>query len=185
MGVFSKIAQAKVSQKSDNIRDGQYLFEVRNLIYKDMQGGMTFVAELGVVEGKSKGDKNAETGEPVEPNAVGSTVGYVQPLNAFAAAPNNIKAFICALLDANPDTVSEVEFEKTCEELFGAVPSGKGGATFQDKDQQPCRGMLIKGATYQSKVKSGANAGKIFTYCQFSHVAQTPEEIKARRAAQG
>jgi hypothetical protein len=182
MGYWDIISEAKVTTRSDNIRDGEYLFEVKSLLYKEMpMAGLTFVADLLVRESKSKGDTNPDTGAPVEPNAVGSSVGFVCVMSALPAR-GNMKQFICALFGLNPDTVSKEALEKLLSGLFGPHPTA--GKTNQDDDVQEARGMLVRGSTYQKKVEKGARAGKTNTYCRFITVPQTEADVKGRRAAQ-
>lgn len=166
--IISKIVNAKASQRSENIRDGEYVFVVRKLILEEMQDGQTFVAELGVVESRSKGDLDPVSKSPVNPNAVGSVVGYVQKLTRFESAPANAQRFLTALLGG--------EDPKKLEAAITNLLSEEG------QKKQAAKGLLIRGSTYQQQTKKGPNAGKINTYVNFFHVSDDAQGDVAARA---
>ena len=169
--IIDKILTAKTSQRSDQIRDGQYLFMVRKLVLGDMEGGQTFVAELEVIESCSKGDLDPITKQPVVPNFVKSIVGYVQQLQKHPSAPGNAQKFLNALLGA--DGADPKKIENAITNLL----SEEGQKT------QGARGLLVRGSTYQQIVKSGPNTGKINTYTSFFNVPDSEQGDIAARAA--
>lgn len=185
MGYWDIVSDAKVTTRADDIRSGEYLFEVKSLIYKEMpRAGLTFVADLLVRESKSKGDTDPDStppGAPIEPNAAGSSVGFVCVMSKLPAR-GNMKQFLCALFGQNPDTISKEAVAQLCSGLFGPHPTA--GKTNQDDDVQEARGMLIRASTYAKKVEKGERAGKTNHYPRFINVPQTEADVKGRRAAQ-
>lgn len=177
--------EAPVSNKSDNIRDGKYLFLIKKLLLDELQEGPTFVAELEVVQAESKGDLNPTTKQPVTPNGVGTTVGYVQKLNKFLSAGGNTKKFLLAMMGMTEQEGKEndPEASKTAGEPVSKL-RGLMDDLFSANGEkvQKARGVYIACSTYQQATKSGANAGQVNTYCNFEHVKQSAAEIAARRA---
>lgn len=169
--LFAKIGNSQASLKEDVFRDGKGVVMIRELICKRFFKGNTFVARTKVMTSASKGDKNAK-GEPVEPNAAGSCVGWPQLLDQHASAPGNVKAFVLALLGYNEKDVKSAEFAEALTRLISK--------------EQPGRGMLIGYETYQQATRSGPNIGRVNTYVRWVHVPKTagndPKEIAARRA---
>jgi hypothetical protein len=169
--MLDAIGASKASNKSDNIRDGQGVLLVEEIVSFDGNDGPTFVARCEVVSSSSKGDVDPVTKQPTVPNAVGSQVGWVQKLQKFKSSMGNVKKFIVELageteaaLDATPGKFAEVA----------------GGLL---SDAQPARGMLINYSTYQQTTRSGPNAGKVNTYVNWSHHADNSDAaIDARRA---
>jgi len=180
--VYNKIRSAKTNTKSDPIKDGEYLFLIKNLILKEMNEGETFVAELKVLERKSKGDRNPLDGTPVVPNAAGTTTSYVQKIGKFLSAAGNTKSFLIALVGATEEEVDQPDPEKPgkthLDSLLDECFSEEGHKT------QPYRGALIRGTTYQQTTKSGPNAGKMNTYVRFTCVdGQDTASVAKNRAA--
>lgn len=166
--IFRKIGKAKASAGGNFIKDGDYLFAVRNVIVKDSDAGsgIFFIVELDVLE--SKDDPNAvDNGVAVKANPVGSQASFVTELTANKSGAGNAKAFILGLLGYAEDEVTDEEVAQTLEDF-----TGKG---------QPARGMLVRDTTFRKKIKTGANAGKPFTTHKWQNVPQSDEEIAARR----
>jgi hypothetical protein len=166
------VAAASATTKSDYIRDGAGVLLVEQIL--DVPGKMgqagCVVVRVEIVESKSKGDLDAN-GKEVVPNPPGSQAGWVQSLK-YPSAVNNLKTFVLALLG-----FSEAE--------VAASPPGTFQTAFGElmDTAQPARGMLINYSTYRQATRSGANAGKVNTYCTFSHNPNnTKDSIAARRA---
>ena len=170
--LFAKIGASNASLKEDVFRDGRGVVEIRELLCKRFFKGNTFVARTKVVSSTSKGDKNPATGQAVEPNSPGSSVGWPQMLDQHASAPGNVKAFVLALLGFREDQVTSPQFAEALEKLIGK--------------EQPGRGMLIGYETYQQATRTGTNAGRVNTYVRWTHISpengNSAELIKARRA---
>lgn len=169
--MLDAVGASRASQKSEYLRDGKFLLMVKELIYKKMEGGLTFVARVEVLESESKGDLDLVTGKPVIPNVVGTSAGWIQLTQKHKSAAGNIKAFVLALLN-----YSEAEVD--------AKPGSFGEALGElISTQQPARGMVIRASSYRQMVRSGPNAGKIQTYMAFTPAADlnTADRILARR----
>jgi hypothetical protein len=161
--VFGSIGAAQVTKRGDYVKEGSYLFEVAEVkLFEGNDNVPVHVAELIVREA-------TKTGEG-EPSAVGSTVSVVNKLGGATAkvAPGKIKAFTLALFDLaddfDPNKVAQL-VEETC-----------------DESTNPCKGRLIRGATYHFTSKGGTSGLGL----NFSPVPnQTKKDIAARAAAQG
>lgn len=168
---MKKIANATVSVKGEYFRDGFGQVLVKQLIYKSMDRGPTFVMEGRIVKSASKGDVDSVTKQPVVPNAPGANVSWPQVVNANKSAPANIRGFILAAANAPATTPNEVFFEAFTEAIG---PS------------QVIRGMLLNFSSYQQQTENQKKArkGETNTYIRFSHCAEgnSPEEVAARRA---
>jgi hypothetical protein len=170
--IYKNSYQAKANGKSDNFVDGQGTAVILQCIGKtDGNEGPTFIARLKIVESSNKGDRD-DKGELVPPNAVGSTVGWVQKLTKFKSAPGNLKGFILNTLGMKESEVGE-------DDYIGACAAAEG-------PEQALRGMLVKFSSYRQTTKGGPNAGKTNTYIQFSPVSveagNDGAKIAARRA---
>lgn len=183
------IGASRANTKSDYFKDGQGLALLKEVIYKDMNDGPTFVARFTILESSSKGDVDPVTKQPVVPNAPGSEVGWIQKTGKQKSAAGNVKSFVLALLgyseaevDSKPgsfaDAVAQLaDLDSNGQDARGAIAS-KGGVI------QPGRGMVVRYATTQAAIRSGPNAGKVLTFVKFSHVGDlnTKELIAKRRA---
>lgn len=171
-----KIAGAQVNQGGNFIRGGTYLLEVEKLIMEQKRKGMCFIGELRVIE--SADTATSLKGEEIKANKVGERVGEVQNLDGKGAdsAPGNIKAFVCALLGADPNATDE---EELFEALQGTEENGEHIAGLLEPSQ-PMRGKLIRCEAFEKPTK----AGNPFTVKNWSYVEQAPEDIQARRKAQ-
>lgn len=209
--ILGQIAKAKASMGGNLIRDGAYVHTVKRILLEKGFKGWSFKAELLVDEAQKVATVDAQ-GNPttIEPNAKGSSASMVCNLSKNENAAGNVKAFICALVDVDENTVSaedfaealaalcnvdskQPEYEKQLDTdghplvLDGAyvytnklVLDAEGKIVFMAV--QPGRGRRIKCDTYQRVTKNGPNAGKIGTYPRWTHIAMTDDEINQRRA---
>lgn len=170
--LFGEIGAAKMNNKTPNLKDGQGVVLIKELLCKKLNEGPTFIAALKVVSSSSKGDIDQVTKQPVEPSAPGSAVSWIQKLKKFKSAPGNVKGFILTALNKAEASVSPDDFAKALARSISK--------------EQPMRGMLLRYSTYQQQVQSGPTTGQWRTYVNFSHVGRdagnSPEEIAARRA---
>lgn len=172
--IVDAIASASVATRGEYIRDGQGVLEIRKIIDRDMEGGRTFVAEMKVVESSSKGDVDPKTGSPVSPNAPGSVVSFVQPIGPHKHQKvriANVKAFVCAVVGADPETVTKDDFRDAYQ-----------GMT--DDQKQMAQGMRVRYTTFQKETR---DSKQTHTYARFIHMNEkegnSPAEIQARREA--
>ncbi len=170
--IFKKIADAQASNKGNNFTDGKGIVVVREVLYKNLNDGPTFIAATKVIESASKGDVDPVTKQPVIPNAVGSCPSWPQKINKFKSAPGNVKAFVLSLLGFKESEVTSDQFGEALGRIVGK--------------EQPARGMLIRYETYQQVTQGGPNKGNVNSYVKWSHVApesgNSKAEIAARRA---
>jgi hypothetical protein len=166
--LMAKIAGAKASGGGNIIRDGNYTFEILNISLENKFKGATFVVDFKVIESEAT-DAYDDKGQPVKPNAVGSTCGYVVNLDKNVSAAGNAKRLILALVGKAEDEVTPEEFVEALDYLTTKA--------------QPARGMRIKDRTFRKTIQSGPNAGKPFTGHAWEHVALSAEQIATNRAA--
>lgn len=170
--LFGEIGAAKVNNKTPNLRDGQGVVLIKELLCKKLNEGPTFIAALKVVSSSSKGDIDQVTKQPVEPSAPGSAASWIQKLKKFKSAPGNVKGFLLTALNKAEANVTPDQFAQA---LARAISK-----------EQPMRGMLIRFSTYQQQVQSGPTAGQWRTYVNWSFIGKdagnSPDEIAARRA---
>ena len=176
--LLMKIATAQATaNRRPNIRDGEYLFEVRQLLSEQKRKGHCFIIELGVIEAKPSADPHRPG---IEPNPVGSICGNVVNLDTNDSAPRNVKRFVLGLLGFDEETMTHEDGSPmTADEKVAEVM-----ATYADlvAPNQPARGMLVRGITFHSIIKTGPNAGKPFVGCNWEYVPdQTDDMIAARR----
>lgn len=170
--LFGKIGAAAANGKGDNFKDGKGVVVVRELLCKRLNEGNTFIGCYKVVSSASKGDTDAVTKLPVEPNAVGTNPSWPQKLDKFKSAPGNVKGHVLALLGFAESAVTPTQFAEALGRLIAK--------------EQPGRGMLIGYETYQQPTRSGPNIGKVNTYVRWLHVppsaGNSAKEIAERRA---
>lgn len=179
--LFAEIGGAKAFNKGDSFRDGQGIVLIKELICKPMNDGPTFVAALQVVEATSKGDRQPlgklpdgtrQYGDLVVPNVAGSAVSWVQKLTKFKSAPGNVKLFILTALGFDESQVTRDQFADSMRRAISK--------------EQPMRGMLLRFSTYQQETRTGARAGQVNTYANFTHInaagGNSKEDIAKRRA---
>ncbi len=132
--------------KNPFITDGEYLWEVVKCEEKTFQGSSA-VIELKVLESKAINDLD-------KPNPVDEIVSYHNNTAKSKSAAGNILAFFMALTGC--DDKEDPSFGETVSASFGP--------------DQLASGLLIRGRTFRSIIKSGANAGKEFVGVNFYHV---------------
>lgn len=181
MGAFAKIAAANPTGGGNNIRDGIYKLWIERFFLNEGHTGTSVIAELRVVEASANGAVD-ERGNPVVPNAVGSSCSMVCNITKHEAAAGNAKAFAMRAVEGLGISWDEFKAEfkdaanKPSEELALAYLCGEGN---------PLRGVAIANETYRGVNKgraNEANKGKPLTLNKWKPVSQTPEEIEAARA---
>jgi hypothetical protein len=163
--MLKKIASAKATAGGNRIKDGNYLFEIMNILVEKKFSGWMFIAEFLVREATASGLKDA-TGRLIEPNAVGSTCGYVLNLDKNISAVGNAKAMILALFGMQESEVSDEDFFASLDAV--------------SKPDQPARGMLIAASTFHKAKRNGDD----FMGLNFTGVDNPEDQVAARRAAQ-
>lgn len=172
--LLRKIASAAPSNpRLANIRDGQYLYEIRNLLSEEKRAGHCFIIELGVVEATASADPSRPG---ITPNPEQSLCGVVINLTKSDSAPGNVKRFILGLLGIDEqEMLTQMRADQVQDEIM---------ETYADmvSPAQPCKGMLVRGDTYHKIIKTGPNQGKPFVGVNWLHVPdQTKSMIAARR----
>ena len=126
-GVFGEIGKASVTERSDDVKEGDYLFEVAEIVLFKGNNGPTHKVRLIVREALKKGAE--------EPSAVGSEVGVVNLLGGktIKVAPGKIKGFTLALFGLNE---SDITAEKASELAMESCAASN-----------PCKGFLVRGST--------------------------------------
>lgn len=166
--VFQKIANSQAAGGGNYLRDGEYLLTVSKFFAKKMFGGNTVVAELKVEQCRASGETNPD-GTPTLPNPVGTTCSCAWKIDKHDAAAGNVKAFVLGILGYQESQLTESQYIDLLEKVT-------------DDAKNPLRGMRVKCSTYRGQIRSGANAGKPITKPRWEKVAQTKEEVQARRA---
>lgn len=169
MGAFAKIAAGKIGGGGSRIRDGIYKLVVEKVFVNNGFNGETFITEFRVLDSKSSGELD-EKGNPIIPNAVGSTCSVAIPLSDPKIPGDNISMTllygITAGIGYNPEDLTEEKVSLICS------------------TKNPLRGVMVGDETYrgvnQGK-KTPANAGKPMTLHRWQSVPQTEEQILANR----
>jgi hypothetical protein len=154
--LLDKIAGARIVERAERFRDGKYLLCVKKILAEQKLKGTFFIGEFYVVEAQ-------RVLENVEPNAIGSAVGFAINLETNLSGPGNAKAFILGLLG--------FDGEPKGEELSAAIEQLTSTA-------QPARGMLVAAETYRTTTKSNG----VFVGLNWRYVRQDAEEVSKRRA---
>lgn len=161
--VFDDIGKASVTTRSDDVKEGDYLFEVKEIKLFKGNNGVTHKATLIVREAVKKGSE--------EPSAVGSEVGVVNLLGGktIKVAPGKIKGFTLALFGLKDGDIEAAKVSALVEETCG--------------EANPCKGRLVRGSTVwwtsQAQVRGlGVN------FSPADAVENTKAKIAARAAAQ-
>lgn len=168
-GAFAKIASASATGGGNNIRDGVYKFLVEKVTIQKGHTGESFIAEFRVIESAATGATD-ERGNPVSPNAPGSTCSMVANLTKHESAAGNAKAFIVGALAGLGYTEEQIT-----PEVMGYVCSEKN----------PLRGLAVIDETYRGVNKgrsNPANAGKPLTLNKWKAISQTEEDVQKQRA---
>jgi hypothetical protein len=158
--IAGKIASAKASNGGNFLKDGRYKLEIKALKLEKLYAGLTFIAELGVVE-------SAPVRDDVIPNAVGTTASYIQQLDKREqTAYPNTKAFLLAAADEDESAISAEEFTAFINDATGA--------------KQALKGVLISCETFRKFTKDGKTE---MTLPRFTAIKQTDAEVAGRRKA--
>lgn len=167
---IDSILAAKGTQGGGNmLQDGVYVLALRNLtVEKSAAKASVFLkTELRVISSAPIGTIAPEFLKPNEnPNPVPNPADSdaFRPFDiASAPGANDAKAFLCALLNVQPQSV---EAKWLGDQIKLAV-----------SPEQPLRGRLVHVTTYRTITKSGKNAGKPFVGYNYRNVAVTPEQI--------
>ena len=168
-GAFAKVAGAQATGGGNNIRDGVYKLLVEKVHIQDGHSGECFIAEFRVIESQANGATN-EHGQPIVPNAVGSSCSIVCNLTKHASAAGNAKAFVVAACAGLGYTEAQIT-----PDVMAYICSEKN----------PLRGLAVTDETYRGVNKgrdNPANAGKPLTLNKWKPVAQTEDDIKRQAA---
>lgn len=162
--VFKQVAESKATNKGDFIKSGRGQAVIVECLGKEtgMPKVPTFIARVKVISSESKGELGAD-GKPLAPNAPGSEAGWIQKFDKLPAM-GATKAFVLNVLGVKESETNAAEFTDTLEQVCSSA--------------QPMRGMLVNYDTYEHITKDK----KKMTLVSWSHVPQTAEEVKARRA---
>jgi hypothetical protein len=168
-GAFAKVAGASATGGGNNIRDGVYKLLVESLVVQNGHSGECFIAEFRVLEATANGAVN-EQGQPVIPNAVGSTCSMVCNLTKHESAAGNAKAFVVGALAGLGYTEAQIT-----PDVMGHICS----------EHNPLRGLAVIDETYVGVNKgrsNPANAGKKLTLNKWKPIQQTEDDVKTQRA---
>lgn len=184
-----KISEAQVNGGGNYIRGGTHLLELSTVLFEQKRDGvLCFIPELIVRE--SNATHLDHDGKEIAPHKAGETVSMVVKFagSGLDMAGVNVKAFVCGLFGMDPNTVTEDELETyliggdVAETDAAGNPTGK--KVFEpgiSHKSQPARGMLIKCVGVPILTQKNK---KPFVKLNWSPVAQTADEVRARRAAQ-
>jgi hypothetical protein len=175
------VSKAKKYGGGVKFRDGRYKLVVKSCCVLDTRSGPYFLAKLVPYEAVKvtvMGIK-AEKLLDVEPNPVGSTVDWMQPMGLEDhPGEGNIADFICKLFcqpmpDEN-DTAGQAEVKDTMKQLCDLDEEMEDLP--DDQKQQPGRGMVIAMETRRHETKTNK---KELVLTDFESIVQTPEEKAA------
>ncbi len=181
-----KIVAAKPAGGGNPVRDGKYLFAIKNLQIKPgdkNDGKVWFIAEFFTVTAAPVDvpPELIRADVPVTtPNTVGSDCSMVVDLNT-QMGPANVKEIAAADLNVKHDQITEdmlALWISTNVEVPGGNPAWKVAGAIPN----PMQGRVLACLTRRSLVKTGPNAGKPGIRLNWSNVAQTPEERSQFRA---
>jgi hypothetical protein len=163
--IAARIAGAKANKSGQWIQPGRYLFEVQKLLAERKTGGDMFIAELLILESTSTGQID-RSGKPYVPNAAGTTVGFVVPIDAKGYGDGNVKSFLMALFNAKEEEITtQVILQMT--------------GTEKAPGPQPARFFQIRDEAFTKPQR--AKPDKDFTHHMWNHVAFTAEQEAARK----
>lgn len=186
--IFDQIANTKVTTRGNYFNEGSGIVVLTECSYKSLDGGPTFIAEHQIVQSKPNGQLGID-GKPTIPNAPGTTATFIQqPAKFPKTAGANIKAYVCALVGIDPDSVIGAE----PHEQFKAYVNKGEVANFANATRAICgpdqvaKGALLAYETYRqsTKAQKAAGRGEYNTYVRFTHIkGQSEDQIFARREA--
>jgi hypothetical protein len=173
-----KIANSKPAGSGNPIRDGDFLFAIKNLSVKPSDKGSQtwFIAEFLTIKSApvDVAPDMITTDKPiVAPNAPGSTASMVVDLNS-QMGPANVKEIAAAVWGKKHSDLTEDDFVKFLSENVDLPGDATGKA-------QPLMGRVMSCKTTRKLVQSGANKGKPAVRLGWGHVEQSPEEVAAIR----
>ena len=178
MAFLDEWVSTTVSGGGNFLKDGKGTLIIKDVsAQKTFKDKRTFIMEAYVKSSSPSGDVD-ENGKLLAPNAVGSTVSYVQLLTKFASAKGNAKAVCLAILGPETAAKDDEGMGADFTELMGLDKEGysqKGVASIM-------RGAEISFETHRKATKDGS---KILTIPRFSYVEVTPEQIAANRKLLG
>lgn len=167
-GAFAKIAAASATGGGNNIRDGVYEMMVEKVHMQSGHSGECFIAEFRVLKSSANGAAD-DRGNPIVPNAVGSTCSMVCNLTKHESAAGNAKAFVenaLAGLGVTADKITPDVMAWVCSE------------------NNPLRGLKVIDETYRTINKgrsNSANAGKPLTLNKWRAITQTKADVEKQR----
>ncbi len=154
--VLNKIVGSQLVQRADRFREGRYTLIVKKVEISQKLNGTFFIGEFLVRDAHRVRDG-------VEPNAIGTSVGFALNLDRNLSAPGNAKSFVLGLLGHS--------VEPSPEDLAAAIDAITSTA-------QPVRGMIVGAETYTTITRKGDT----FVGLNWTHVAQSADDITKRRA---
>lgn len=195
MDFLKRIASkaTRSSQGGNHFKQGRGRAMVKNLKMEKNEDGQYFVGEFYIVSSEDIPGAVDDKGRPENANPAGTSVSYPCLIWKHKSAPGNIKGLILALTGDKEDEISEMDFFKgllnacTSTTITGGIeaPNEKfedeHGKPWKFSKANPLRGAVIDFETYQSKIKTGPNAGSLMTKPAWTHVPQSSEDIKKGR----
>jgi len=164
--IGGQLAGARAANGGNFIRDGRGVLMIKRVTVEKLYKGQTFIAEMEVIDSHESGDKD-EKGQLIPPNPVGSTVSFIQQLDARPeTAFGNAKAFLLAAAEEEEDQITADQFK-----VFFADACGT---------KQALRGKLVN---YETRRKWTKDKSKLLTLPTFRAHPQDAADIAARRAA--
>lgn len=147
MGMFDGMADAEVGQSRCYFLPGEYLCQVRWVLFKNGRNGKFYIVECNIVE----------SGNPERP--AGTSASWLQKMdgNASEVALGSIKGFLAACMGVDPnnkDAVREVFTDAQGQDVSAAV------AEMSIADENPMAGTVVRLRATQGETKQG----KPFTY---------------------
>lgn len=174
-GYAESIAGAETWERSERVRDGEYLYEHISTKYEKTQKGMALIIEHRVVESKKTSDPKYAH---IEPNPVGEKVSYFMPDYGDAAIMlrTNMKNYVCGLVGKDPKSIDEKKNPEAYREMVRTIEMVGG-------PKQIARGMLIKAKTYHTTKENGDDfLGLSWTCVPGENHPEAPS-VSARRKA--
>jgi hypothetical protein len=191
--IFSRISESKVTQSGNWIKDGKYLFTIKECKYERKTKGQTWISELVVLAASpiagvyEKDGQACHANEPgailVVPNAPQSVVSFVRVVDDARTpnAPGDVKAFVIALGGSNEQKFDSDEaaakLKRMQEEASGVPENQRTRSPFALSCalicgvEQKMRGLLIECETTRSVIQKGDNKGKPIVKQRWKHVS--------------
>lgn len=178
MAFLDEWVSTSVSGGGNFLKDGKGVLVIKDVtVQKTFKDKRTFIMEAYVKSSSPSGDLD-ESGKIIPPNAVTSTVSYVQLLTKFESAKGNAKAACLAILGPETAAKDDEGMGADFTELMGL-----------DKDGYSQKGVpsIMRGAeiSYETHRKATKDGSKILTIPRFTYVDVSPEQIAANRKLLG